>query len=146
VAVAGTLATKPDVIILDEPTTGLDHRELHGMMALIQRLNAAGHTIIIITHAMDIAAAYTRRVILMHEGRILREGTTRGVFADEPCLRQAGLTPPPIVEAANRLGVPALTLEELVGALVKHAGAQRRIGETGAGPRTSDLGRSTASP
>jgi len=121
VAVASTLATKPDVIILDEPTTGLDYRELQGMMALIQRLNAAGHTIVIITHAMDIAAAYARRVILMQEGRILRDGPTRDVFSDEACIGQTGLTPPPIAQVANRLGIPALTLDELVSCLSRTA-------------------------
>jgi cobalt transport protein ATP-binding subunit len=145
VAVASTLATKPDVIILDEPTTGLDHRELQGMMALIQRLNAAGHTIVIITHAMDIAAAYARRVILMQDGRILRDGPTREVFADEARIEQTGLTPPPVVEVGNRLGVPALTLDELVGALVHDARAQRRSGAGATpGPGTSDLGPRTA--
>jgi energy-coupling factor transport system ATP-binding protein len=121
IAVASTLATKPEVIILDEPTTGLDHAELQGMMALIRRLNEAGHTILIITHAMDIAAAYARRVILMQGGRILRDGPTREVFADEAGIRETGLTPPPIVQVGNRLGVPALTLDELVSGLSRTA-------------------------
>jgi energy-coupling factor transport system ATP-binding protein len=119
VAVASTLATKPEVIILDEPTTGLDHRELTGMMMLIQRLNQAGHTILIITHAMAVAAAYARRVILMRDGRIVRDGTAREIFADEAALLALGLTPPPTVQVANRLGLPALTLEELVASLVR---------------------------
>ena len=121
IAVASTLATKPEVIILDEPTTGLDHAELQGMMALIRRLNEAGHTILIITHAMDIAAAWARRVILMQGGRILRDGPTREVFADEAGIRETGLTPPPIVQVGNRLGVPALTLDELVSCLSRTA-------------------------
>ena len=149
VAVASTLATKPDVIILDEPTTGLDFRELQGMMALIQRLNAAGHTIVIITHAMDIAAAYARRVVLMQGGRILLDGPTREVFADEPRIGQTGLTPPPVVQVGNRLGVPALTLEELVSGLTRDAGAQGRRGDapTGdLGPRTSDRIPGTSRP
>lgn len=119
VAVASTLATKPEVIILDEPTTGLDHRELEGMMALIQRLNRAGHTILIITHAMAVAAAYARRVILMRNGRIVRDGPTREIFGDESDLLDLGLTPPPVVQVGNRLGVPALTLEELIGSLTR---------------------------
>ncbi|MFI5338675.1 MAG: ABC transporter ATP-binding protein [Candidatus Methylomirabilales bacterium] len=117
VAVASTLATKPEVIILDEPTTGLDHRELEGMMALIQRLNQAGHTILIITHAMAVAAEYARRVILMRNGSIVRDGTTRDIFSDESSLLELGLTPPPAVQVANRLGVPALTLDDLLGCL-----------------------------
>jgi len=119
VAVASTLATKPEVIILDEPTTGLDPRELDGMMALIQRLNRAGHTIVIITHAMGVAAAYARRVVLMRNGRIARDGTTREIFSDEAELRALGLTPPPAVQVANRLGIPALTPDELIASLVR---------------------------
>ncbi len=119
VAVASTLATKPDVIILDEPTTGLDHRELQGMMALIRHLNEQGHTILIITHAMAVAAEFARRVILMRDGRIVRDGQTREVFSDETLLIELGLTPPPVVQVANRLGVPALTLEELTGSLTR---------------------------
>jgi energy-coupling factor transport system ATP-binding protein len=119
VAVAGTLATKPEVIILDEPTTGLDHRELQGMMALVRRLNETGHTIVIVTHAMDIAAAYARRVILMQHGKIVRDGPAREVFADESGLLAQGLTPPPAVQVANRLGIPALTLDELLSCLTR---------------------------
>ena len=119
VAVASTLATKPEVVILDEPTTGLDHRELEGMLALIRRLNQAGHTILIITHAMAVAAAYARRVILMRNGRIVRDGTTREIFSDESSLLALGLTPPPAVQVANRLGIPALSLDELVGSLAR---------------------------
>jgi energy-coupling factor transporter ATP-binding protein EcfA2 len=117
VAVASTLATKPEVVILDEPTTGLDHRELEGMMALIQRLNRSGHTILIVTHAMAVAAAYARRVILMRDGRIVRDGPTREIFSDESSLVELGLRPPLVVQVANRLGVPALTLDELLGCL-----------------------------
>lgn len=119
VAVASTLATQPEVIILDEPTTGLDHAELAGMMGLIRELNRAGHTIVIITHAMDVAASYARRTILMREGRIVRDAPTRELFRDEAALEAVGLVPPPLVRVANRLGIPALTLDELAGSLVR---------------------------
>jgi len=117
VAVASTLATQAEVLILDEPTTGLDHRELAGMMQLIRRLHGEGHTIVIITHAMDVAAAYAHRTILMQAGRIVADGPTRRAFADEGALAALGLAPPPIAQVAIRLGLPALTLEELVGSL-----------------------------
>jgi energy-coupling factor transport system ATP-binding protein len=128
--VASTLATKPEAIILDEPTTGLDQLELEGMMALIQRLNRGGHTILIVTHSMAIAAAYARRVILMCDGRIVRDGPAREIFGDESSLAKVGLRPPPVVQVANRLGVPALALDELVACLVSAAGEQ---GSRGAG-------------
>ena len=117
VAVAATLASQPEVLILDEPTTGLDARELRGMMAMVQALNRAGHTIVIITHALEVAAAYAARTILMQGGRIVADGPTREVFADAARLEGLGLSPPPIVQVAHRLGAPALTLEELAGVL-----------------------------
>lgn len=116
-AVACILACEPEVLILDEPTTGLDAREQAAMMDLLARLNREGHTIIIVTHALDIAAQYARRVILVHEGRIIADGPTRRVFHTPASLAQAGLTPPPCVVLGARLGIPSLTVEELVRAL-----------------------------
>jgi len=58
-------------------------------------------------------------VILMRDGRIVRDGSTRDIFRDESSLQDLGLTPPPAVQVANRLGVPALTLDELIGCLTK---------------------------
>ena len=81
----------------------------------------------------------------MQGGRILRDGPTRDVFADEACIERTGLTPPLIAQVGNRLGIPALTLEELVGGLTREAGAQGRRGpEAIPGPGTSDLGPGTS--
>ncbi|MEW6750470.1 MAG: energy-coupling factor transporter ATPase [Candidatus Latescibacterota bacterium] len=123
VAVAAALATQPEIIVLDEPTTGLDSRELEGMTALIGELNAAGHTILIVTHAMDLAACCAHRVVLLEEGRILRDGPTRQVFGDLEALREAGLAPPLACQVGRLLGVPALTVEELVASLTRSAPA-----------------------
>jgi len=57
----------------------------------------------------------------MQGGRILRDGPTRDVFSDESCIGQTGLTPPPVVQVGNRLGVPALTLDELASCLSRTA-------------------------
>ena len=91
VAVASVLATQPQVIILDEPTTGLDYRHQRSMMEMLKRLNRAGHTIIIITHSMWVAAEYAARTIVMKEGSILLDGPTRSVFRDEARLAEASL-------------------------------------------------------
>jgi energy-coupling factor transport system ATP-binding protein len=94
VAVASVLAARPQVIILDEPTTGLDYRHQRNTMEMLKRLNQDGHTIIIITHSMWVAAEYANRTIIMKEGRILSDGPTRWVFADEARLIEASLFPP----------------------------------------------------
>jgi energy-coupling factor transport system ATP-binding protein len=114
VAVASVLAVQPRVIILDEPTTGLDYRQQRRMMDLLRDLNQKGHTIIIITHSMWVAAEYARRTVVLKEGSLILDGPTRYVFAQEDRLAQASLVPPPLVQLSNRLGLKALTLEEMV--------------------------------
>lgn len=114
VAVASVLAVQPQVIILDEPTTGLDYKQQRRMMDLLKELNQKGHTIIIITHSMWVAAEYAARTIVLKEGAIILDGPTRGVFADESTLAKASLSPPPLVQLSNRLGLHSLTLEQMV--------------------------------
>lgn len=114
VAVASVLAVQPQVIILDEPTTGLDYKHQRRMMDLLRELNQKGHTIIIITHSMWVAAEYAARTIVLKEGAVILDGPTRGVFADESALAGASLSPPPLVQLSNRLGLDGLTLEQMV--------------------------------
>ncbi|MGZ3534384.1 MAG: ABC transporter ATP-binding protein [Thermodesulfobacteriota bacterium] len=114
VAVASVLAVQPRVIILDEPTTGLDYRHQRNMMEVLKRLNQTGHTIIIITHSMWVAAEYAARTIVMKNGGILSDGPTRAVFADEARLAEASLSPPLLVRLSNWLGTEALTVEQMV--------------------------------
>ncbi|MHB9107651.1 MAG: energy-coupling factor ABC transporter ATP-binding protein [Armatimonadota bacterium] len=114
VAVASVLAAAPEVIVLDEPTTGLDYRQQLEMMALVRRLHAAGRTIILITHSMWIAAEYARRCVVMADGRVIANGPTRQVFADEEVLARAHLRAPAITQFGNRLGFAALSVEELL--------------------------------
>lgn len=114
VAVASVLAAQPRVLILDEPTTGLDYRHQLGMMEMLKRLNKGGHTIIIITHSMWVAAEYADRTIVMKDGTILSDGPTRAVFADEGLLAKASLRPSSLVRLSNWLGTQALTVEQMV--------------------------------
>ena len=114
VAVASVLAIKPDVLILDEPTTGLDHLEQRSMMELVSRLNEAGSTIIFVTHHMWVVAEYAHSVYVMKEGEVILQGTAREVFAHGEELAEAYLRPPQDVGLSNRLGKTLLSLEELV--------------------------------
>jgi len=114
VAVASVLAGRPEVLIFDEPTTGLDDRESRGIMALIDRLNRAGHTIVLVTHAMWLVAEYAHRVIVMQEGRIILDAPTRAAFSQTDLLRQAAILPPQIIRLSQRLGAAALSLSELL--------------------------------
>jgi len=113
VAVASVLATRPDILIFDEPTTGLDYREIRGMMALIRQLNQAGHTIVMITHLMWVAAEYAARCVVMQTGRVVADDRTRTVFAQPERLEPLGLRVPQIPRFTQHYGRTLLTPEEL---------------------------------
>lgn len=113
VAVAAVLAVKPDVLILDEPTTGLDYHEQRSMMDMVRQLNESGSTIIFITHHMWVVAEYARKVFVMKDGRVLLEGTTREVFSHEEELEAASLRPPHFIQFTNRMGYTMLRPQEL---------------------------------
>lgn len=117
VAVASVLATRPEVIILDEPTTGLDYREQRRMMELVRALNQRGHTIIVITHTMWLIAEYAHRTVVMREGRIVLDGPTRQVMGQAEVLAAAALKPPQVARCTGLLGGVLLTVDEAVQAL-----------------------------
>jgi energy-coupling factor transport system ATP-binding protein len=117
VAVASVLAGRPEVLIFDEPTTGLDDRESRAMMALIEQLNRRGHTVIVVTHAMWLAAEYAHRVVVMQEGRIVLDAPTRAAFSQVDMLRRAAIIPPQVLRLSQLLGGTALTAPELIEAL-----------------------------
>jgi energy-coupling factor transport system ATP-binding protein len=117
IAVASILASRPQVIILDEPTTGLDYKEQTGIMDLLCRLNEAGHTVVIITHSMLVVTRYAHRCLVMHEGRAVMTGTVRDIFAREDELNELFVRCPQLVSLSNRLGATMLSLEECVRCL-----------------------------
>jgi len=114
VAVASVLAVKPQVIILDEPTTGLDYLQQQSMMNMISSLNQKGHTVVIITHSMSTVAKYAHRIIVLDGGQVLMDDTTRKVFSREAELEKVSLRPPQIARFGNCLGVTPLTVEEMI--------------------------------
>jgi energy-coupling factor transport system ATP-binding protein len=114
VAVASVLAVRPEVLILDEPTTGLDYAEQKRMMELVEHLNEEGSTIIVVTHTMWVVAEYAHRAVVVRDGQVTLRGTVREVFAEEEELREASLRPPHIVSFSNSLEVPVLSVEEML--------------------------------
>src|SRR5262249_60979843 len=88
-AVASLLALRPRLLILDEPTTGLDYREQRHMMDLLAQLHAQGLAILIITHSPWVVAEYADRGVLMAMGRILFDGPLPSLFAEDAILAQA---------------------------------------------------------
>lgn len=122
-AVASVIAMGSPVMVVDEPTTGLDLRGVLSIMSLLKQWNAAGRTIVIITHDMDIVAEFASRVIVMTRGKIVADGSTRQILTNEALLHEAYLTLPQITRIAQRLdpryGFPrdVLTLQEFRTAL-----------------------------
>ena len=113
VAVASILAAKPRILIVDEPTTGLDAEESARMMDMMRALHRQGHTIIVITHDMGIVANYATRCVLMRDGAIVADGPTREIFSDPELIRSAALELPALTRFARRWGVALLTIEEV---------------------------------
>jgi energy-coupling factor transport system ATP-binding protein len=114
IAVASVLSARPRVIILDEPTTGLDYTEQRKMMGLVKRLNDNGHTVIIVTHTMWVVAEYAHRVAVMNRGRLIMYGPTREVFSNDAALMKYSLRAPHIVELSNNLGKTMLSPDEML--------------------------------
>jgi energy-coupling factor transport system ATP-binding protein len=102
-AVAAVLSMRPEVLIIDEPTTGQDFRDGVDMLNLVQQLNQAGHTVLFITHDMPMVARFAQRVIVLRDGQILLDGTTREVFGQVDVLHTTFLAPPQITSLAQAL-------------------------------------------
>ena len=103
IAVASILVLKPKLLIIDEPTTGSDWTGVQTMMALIRKLHAAGTTIIMISHDMDLVAQYAKRVIVLKEGEILLDGTPQEVFSNEQILLDSAIIPPQLCRLSSQL-------------------------------------------
>ncbi len=101
--VASVLAMKPDVLVLDEPTTGQDHRGRWILADLSKKLNREGFTIVTITHDMRYVAEVAKRTILIANGQIVMDGPTRKVLTALDILHKAAIKPPQVVQLAHAL-------------------------------------------
>lgn len=127
-ALASIIVMEPPVIVLDEPTTGLDFRECQKVMEIIARLHREGKTIVMVCHDMEVVADYAQRIVVMTHGELVAQGPTFELLRDPQVLQRADLVPPQIVAISMELverhpelaGTPvasANTLEELTRAL-----------------------------
>ncbi|RZN43920.1 MAG: ATP-binding cassette domain-containing protein, partial [Methanosarcinales archaeon] len=103
VAIAGVIAMKPEVIILDEPLSNLDPVGADEIMDMLGELNHLGKTIIISTHDVDLAYGWSDYVYLLSEGRIVGKGTPNQVFSDPELLMTAGLRQPTTLEIYHEI-------------------------------------------
>lgn len=128
VAIAGVLAMKPETLILDEPTAGLDPKGRNELFEQLQKMHRElGLTIILISHSMEDVARYVEKLFVLYKGKIAYQGTPREVFAHGKSLEDIGLAMPQIryiMEALKEKGMPVtedvLTVEEAAEILIKH--------------------------
>jgi len=124
VAIAGILAMDPEVIVLDEPTAGLDPRGRKEILEIFIALQKRGKTIIVATHDMDLVAGYANHVIVMCEGRKLLEGAPIDVFSQPEAIKKAGIYLPTAADIYMQVfgydrGLP-LTLDDFIDRVTKN--------------------------
>lgn len=130
VAIAGVLAMKPEVLILDEPTAGLDPKGRKEILDLIARLHKEEKmTIILVSHSMEDVAEYVERILVMNHGELVLDGAPKEIFSHQKELEEMGLAVPQVTYILNALrekGLPvesrAITVDEAKQEILKAFG------------------------
>lgn len=104
-ALASIVVLAPPVVVLDEPTTGLDFCECVKVMGIISQLHRAGTTVIMVCHDMEVVADFAERVVVMTDGRVVDQGPTFDVLRNRKTLDEADLVPPQMVDMSLLLPV-----------------------------------------
>ena len=131
-ALASIVVLAPPVVVLDEPTTGLDFLECEKVMAIIRRIHEQGATVIMVCHDMEVVADYATRCIVMSGGTVVDDAPTFDVLRNRDTLECASLVPPQIVDLSLELArdMPRLaetavaranTVDEMLAAVVEEA-------------------------
>jgi len=131
VALAGVLAMEPKVLILDEPTAGLDPRGREEILSLVRSFPGLGMSVVLVSHSMDDVAQLADHVVVMHRGRVYMQGTPSELFRRKAELEAIGLGVPAAAELVDRLrqrgwtlpdGI--VTLEQAVNAILAAMGKE----------------------
>lgn len=131
-ALASIVVLAPPVVVLDEPTTGLDYRECAKVMDIVRRIHERGTTVIMVCHDMEVVADYATRCIVMSDGTVVDDAPTFDVLRNRDTLERASLVPPQIVDLSLDLArdMPRLaetavgranTVDEMLAAVVEEA-------------------------
>lgn len=112
VAIAGVLAMKPQVLILDEPTAGLDPAGRDEILGLVSKMHKElGITIILVSHSMEDVAEYVERLIVMNQGEVMYDGAPKEVYAHYKELEAVGLAAPQVTYLMNELAEKGLPVD-----------------------------------
>lgn len=136
-ALASIVVLAPPVVVLDEPTTGLDYRECVKVMDIIRRIHERGTTVVMVCHDMEVVADYAACCIVMSGGEVVDDAPTFDVLRNRETLERASLVPPQIVELSLELGreMPHLadgpvgranTLDEMAAAVMEEVRTSER--------------------
>lgn len=121
--IAAIVAMHPQIILLDEPTTGQDHRDSQQIMDLALSLNREGITVLLVTHDMPNVAKYARRVVLLNDGKLIKSAPTAAVISDRALMASCSLVPPQITRMSLELeGIglhPAMSVQEMTAQMRK---------------------------
>lgn len=113
VAIAGILAMEPAILVLDEPTAGLDPLGRKELMNLFKKLHQSGMTIVLVTHLMDDVAEYANQVYVMEKGRLVKRGKPSDVFQDVAFMEEVQLGVPKITAFCKRLAERGVSFKRL---------------------------------
>lgn len=135
VAIAGVLAMQPKVLILDEPTAGLDPAGRRSILSMIRTLHAAGGmTVIMVSHSMDDISTLATRLVVMSKGEMVLTGTPREVFEQQELMQSIGLGVPQAAQLAHTLRAEGFdvapdlyTLEEVRDAILRLYGKEEGV-------------------
>ena len=123
-ALASIIVMEPPVIVLDEPTTGLDFRKCQKVMEIVARLHREGKTIVMVCHDMEVVGDYAQRIVVMTRGELVAQGPTFQLLRNPEVLRRADLVPPQVVAISMEL---VARHPELTGTAVDNANTLQEL-------------------
>lgn len=131
VAVAGIVAMKPELLILDEPAAGLDPRGREGILSSVKEMHQRGMTVILVSHNMEDVARLCDRLLVLNRGKLVADGSPREVFSRGEFVREIGLRSPDVVVLMERLRqrgwnvrTDIVSIEEAYGEIVRELGKE----------------------
>ena len=132
VAIAGTLAMQPELLLLDEPTAGLDPSGKKEFLSYIAKLHKKKNvTILTVSHSMDEIALLTGKVLVLHRGKVVKDGATKEVFSDSALLNNIGLSLPAVTSfmqilrsKGRKVNTGVFTIEGACNEILKSSGLE----------------------
>ena len=111
VSIAGIIAMNPELMIIDEPTAGLDPQGVDQVLTILNHLNENGMTLLVSSHNVELITEFANKIFIVHDGEIINEGSTNDVFSNHEILKKAHLRPPKSSEILHKLQKEGLNVQ-----------------------------------